>query len=154
LALYAPAVFFDGLVQKSVLDVFLVCLLLAQLAGFMAEHPHARADVPGAWRWLGVGATLGALSLTRENALIFVPVLLGWIWWQVRTVAPTRVHMTAALLAGLGIALVPVGVRNRLVGGEFHLTTAQSGPNFFIGNNPAADGTYIPLRFGRGSPEY
>jgi tetratricopeptide (TPR) repeat protein len=40
------------------------------------------------------------------------------------------------------------------VGGEFHLTTAQSGPNFFIGNNPHANGTYLPLRVGRGSPEY
>ena len=28
LALYAPAIFFDGLLQKSVLDVFFVCLAL------------------------------------------------------------------------------------------------------------------------------
>jgi tetratricopeptide (TPR) repeat protein len=97
---------------------------------------------------------LGALSLTRENALVFVAVLLGWIWSHVQAAATTRVHLMAALLAGLGLVLVPVGVRNRVAGGEFHLTTAQSGPNFFIGNNPAADGTYIPLRFGRGSPEY
>jgi len=50
--------------------------------------------------------------------------------------------------------LSPVAVRNRVVGGEFHLTTAQFGPNFYMGNNPHTDGTATSLRSGRGSPEY
>ena len=50
--------------------------------------------------------------------------------------------------------LVPVAIRNYAVGGGFYLTTSQFGPNFFIGNNPNADGTYTSLRFGRGAPEY
>ena len=33
LALYAPAIFFDGLLQKSVLDVFFICLALWLIAG-------------------------------------------------------------------------------------------------------------------------
>src|SRR5439155_1201234 len=61
---------------------------------------------------------------------------------------------TAGIVAGLSIVLLPIGVRNAIVGGEFHLTTAQSGPNLFIGNHSQADGTYVPLRAGRGSPEY
>ena len=40
------------------------------------------------------------------------------------------------------------------VGGGFYLTTSQFGPNFYIGNNPHADGTYLSLRFGRGAPEF
>jgi hypothetical protein len=39
-----------------------------------------------------------------------------------------------------------VGLRNFVAGGEFKLTTAQFGPNFFIGNNTAADGTYGSVR--------
>ena len=50
--------------------------------------------------------------------------------------------------------LLPVAIRNYAVGGGFYLTTSQFGPNFFIGNNPNADGTYMSLRFGRGAPEY
>ena len=41
-------------------------------------------------------------------------------------------------------------LRNRVVAGEFHLTTSQLGPNFYIGNHPGADGSYRPLSFGRG----
>ncbi len=66
LALYPPAIFFDGLLQKSVLDVLFVCVSLAR---------HRDASAP-ATRGRGCGrgsaSTLGALSLTRENALVLV----------------------------------------------------------------------------------
>ena len=39
-----------------------------------------------------------------------------------------------------------------MVGGEWFLTTAQLGPNLFIGNNARANGLYAPLRWGRGDP--
>ena len=50
--------------------------------------------------------------------------------------------------------LLPVAIRNAAVGGGFYLTTSQFGSNFFIGNNPASDGTYMSLRPGRGAPEF
>jgi tetratricopeptide (TPR) repeat protein len=57
-------------------------------------------------------------------------------------------------LAGVAVVLTPVAVRNAYVGGGFYVTTSQAGPNFYIGNNPRADGTYQSLRYGRGAPEY
>ena len=66
----------------------------------------------------------------------------------------TRLQLAAAFVLGLAIVLLPVAARNYAVGGGFYLTTSQFGPNFFIGNNPNADGTYMSLRFGRGAPEY
>ena len=44
--------------------------------------------------------------------------------------------------------------RNYSVDGGFYLTTSQFGSNFYIGNNPNADGTYASIRFGRGAPEF
>jgi len=65
LAFYAPAIFTDALIQKSVLDVFFLCAVLWLLVGLVDDpRPLTR------WGWVGV--SLGALSLTRENALVLV----------------------------------------------------------------------------------
>jgi tetratricopeptide (TPR) repeat protein len=149
LALWAPAIFFDGLVQKSVLDVFFVCVIVWLIA-HIPEQPgtkRRRGRSPASW-WLMLGLAVGGLSLTRENSLVFVAVLAVWAVWRRRPVN------LALLLAGLAIVLVPVAVRNSRLGGGFYVTTAQFGPNFYIGNNDNADGTYAPLRYGRGAPEY
>jgi tetratricopeptide (TPR) repeat protein len=155
LALYAPAIFFDGLMQKSVLDVFFVCLGLWLLSGLVAAAPGDRSkDDPGprgrlSWLWLGLA--MGGLSLTRENAIVLVGVIL--LWALVRK-EPARFIEAATFLLGLAIVLAPVAIRNHAVGGGFYLTTSQFGPNLYIGNNPSADGTYMSLRYGRGAPEY
>jgi len=164
LALYAPAIFFDALVQKSVLDAFFVCLTIWLLARLITG-PQTR------WAWFWTGIAMGGLSLTRENALVFVGVTL--LWALVRRQVPpegairntaaaagwrtewrTRLAAAGMFMLGLTIVLLPVAVRNSVVGGGFYLTTSQFGPNFYIGNNARADGTYMSLRFGRGAPEY
>jgi hypothetical protein len=64
------------------------------------------------------------------------------------------VALALAFAGGLAGALLPVAFRNWWVGGEFHLTTSQLGPNLYIGNHPGAPGGYEPLRPGRGSAEF
>jgi len=160
LALYAPAIFFDALVQKSVVDAFFVCLTIWLLARLITG-PQTR------WAWFWTGVAMGGLSLTRENALVFVGVTL--LWALVRRHVPpdgsirntavvagwrTRIAAAGMFMLGLTVVLLPVAVRNSVVGGGFYLTTSQFGPNFYIGNNARADGTYMSLRFGRGAPEY
>jgi len=147
LAVYPTAVFYDGLIQKPVLDTFLLTLLLVLLGRALSAIRPAP--------WLLVGAGLGLLMLTRENAWVLALCVAAWLLSGLRG-QPWRQRVgTAALLAaGLAAVLLPVALRNTVIGGEFHLTTAQFGPNFYIGNNPHADGTYIPLRWGRGSPKF
>jgi len=148
LALYAPAIFFDALLQKSVLDVFFVCLTLWVLSGLTSE-PQKRLS----WLWLGIA--MGGLSLTRENALVLVGVILVWVLVRHHAgVKPGRAAAAGIFLLGLTIVLLPVAVRNGVLGDGLYLTTSQFGANFYIGNNAHADGTYMSLRFGRGSPEY
>jgi tetratricopeptide (TPR) repeat protein len=139
LACYAPAMFFEGLIEKSVLDLFLLTVLLFILCGVDQSERW--------WRWSGAGALLGMLGLSRENALILVPVVALWIGihYSERSL-PVRARWLGFFFAGLLMVLVPVGLRNLAVGGEFTLTTSQFGPNFFIGNNAAADGTYGSVR--------
>ena len=144
LALYTPVFFADAMIQKSVLDVFLVSLVLWSIAGLGAEARPAGC--------LGLGVSIGVLALSRENALAFVGALVPWLLLLRSTAWPGRLIRATALLAGVALVLLPVALRNWHVGGELHLTTSQFGHNFFIGNSPGADGTYRPLIYGRGDP--
>ena len=147
LSCYAPGIFFDGLIEKSILDFFLLSLLLWLLSQLIS--PTAPWN-----RWLGLGAVLGLLGLSRENALILAVVLPVWIGLYFSN-APiiNRLQWIGIFFAGLLLVLVPVGLRNFAVGGEFKLTTSQFGPNFFIGNNPLADGTYVSVGNVIGEPQ-
>ena len=147
LAVYAPVVFFDGLLQKSVLDLFFVSLSLWIISG-LVDRPNKRS------RWFWLGTALGALALTRENALILVAAILLWPPGRSQSTHRQRMLNAGVLVLGLTLALLPVAVRNRIVGGEWYLTTSQFGSNLYIGNNPNADGTYAALREGRGTAEY
>src|SRR5688500_2090393 len=167
LALWAPAIFFDGLLQKSVLDMFFVCLALYLVARLVGIRPFDRLRAapsevegrePGAGSrtiWVALGLAMGGLALTREAALSFVLVIA--VWSSVErslSIRRTLVGRTVPFVAGLAIVLSPVLIRNYAVDGDFYLTTSQFGPNFYIGNNPQADGTYASIRFGRGAPEF
>ncbi|HMF96335.1 MAG TPA: tetratricopeptide repeat protein, partial [Vicinamibacterales bacterium] len=219
LALYAPAIFFDWLIQKSVLDVFFLCVGLYLIAEITVRlkpdttdkesvrlkpdttaegRRHAAKRDPGnvrlrqldrdrgrgdrgsirlqpdrrdgdtalvhapnrdRWLWFALGLAMGALALTRENALVFIVVIIAWALTanpESRTPNPfsARAKRAAVFVAGLAVLLLPVAARNAHVGGGFYITTSQAGPNFYIGNNPQSDGTYQSLRFGRGAPEY
>lgn len=138
LACYPPAIFFDGLLQKSVLDSLWISALLAALPTF-----DQRKSIP---RAMLIGAILAFFALTRENALALIPVLLFWIATRPDTHRTQRLQFAGALTLGILLILLPVGIRNAAIGGRLLLTTSQFGPNFYIGNNPQADGFYQPLR--------
>lgn len=203
-ALYAPSLFFDGIVQKESVAAALVCALLAAIAGVSHRGTF--------WRACVIGVLLGLLSLIRENTQLWIPVVLVWLWRQTtrdaevaasqphsppsdgigggkmsepgtiaaRGVSSAQEHASRAsganrrgareagaqsakvlalsrclaLLIGCGLALAPVAVRNRVVGGTWALSTVQSGPNFYIGNSAGADGRYRPLVRGHETPAF
>lgn len=157
LALYPPAIFLDTLIQKVVLDGLLgVAAILA-----MVQIAERATTLRALW----LGALLGLLALTRENALALAPVLALWLLLKspakdAAEALPSkprpgwRFAQAGSLLIGTALVLAPVVLRNAIVGGEFALTTSQAGPNFYIGNHAGADGRYEPLRSGRGSPRY
>ena len=180
LAMYPPAIFFDGLIQKTSLGLLLMSALLWWLS-VASAHPHV-------WRWLLMGVLLGLFGLTRENALVLAVVLLGWIWsggadlgWRphgydgaasdaARDAGRPLPHgrgsvrwrrsgrgalvCSAALIAGLVLTLGPVAYRNHRTGGVWAITTVQAGPNFYIGNHAGATGRYTPLVKGHESPPF
>lgn len=143
LAVYPPAIFFDGLIQKSSLDLFLSVLVLALIAAFLERQ-----------RWTllaALGVALGALTLNRENARVVYLVVVPWLLLYFRSTSMfRRSAWVAVFLVASAAVLLPVAWRNHRIGGEFLLSTSQLGPNFFIGNHPGANGLYAPLLPGRG----
>src|SRR5262249_41693074 len=107
LAVYPPAIFLDGLLEKSSFVTFFTVLLL-----WLVSKPPTGMTLR---RWLAAGAALGLLTLTRENAVLLVLPLLLWI---VVTPRSTRARSlpAAALAAGCLAILLPVGVRNFVAG--------------------------------------
>ncbi|HWN44622.1 MAG TPA: tetratricopeptide repeat protein [Thermoanaerobaculia bacterium] len=131
-AFYGPFLFHDVHLLKESLAVSVTCFLLWALA----TRRH----------WLVAGLLLGILALLRENALLLLPFLLPL------AAGKGFVRKSAALVAGLVLALLPVAIRNGIIGGDFLPTTFQGGVNFYIGNNPEADGTYQPIVPGKQIP--
>ena len=73
LALYPPAIFFDGILQKASLDLLLMTTLLWVVG--VAQQQAGK-------RWFAAaGVLVGAMALNRENAAVLVPVLALWIVW-------------------------------------------------------------------------
>lgn len=174
LALYAPAVFFDGILQKASLAFFLLAVLVWLVAVAVDRETRAADAVDTRRTWAAIGAVLGLLVLTRENALVLLLPLLLWILLGRRRVdggsaapEPAALHGGAGrpalrgrlatagvLVLGTVLTLTPVAVRNHVVSGEPHFTTSQFGPNFYMGNNPRATGLPMPLRMGRDNPRF
>ncbi len=168
-AVYAPAIFFDGLIQKASLGFFFGCLILWRLGEALqsSDHapstnkqlPHQKPNPVLQYRhgieWGTLGCLLGLLALLRENALLLIPVVALWPLWQFRTLPwKRRLIGTVGCLIGALLVLGAVGIRNWEVGQTFTLTTSQFGPNLYIGNNPNADGQYHPLIPGHGGYQH
>jgi len=148
LALYRGLYFFELQLLKGSMVIFFSALSCA-LGVAAVEKPRS------SWRWIGLGLSLGLLTLLRGNFQALLPFVLIWAFayaWK----DPLRDRLVRALALALGLALVivPVTMRNYVIGGEWVLTTSQGGANFYIGNNPLADGRYVTLPFVRANPRW
>jgi 4-amino-4-deoxy-L-arabinose transferase-like glycosyltransferase len=136
LALYGPFYYFNDTLLSASLILFLNSLLLWILW-------LKKEDGRWGW-WVLIGAIGGLSALARPNIFIFMALLIipllvwhgrqgwkrwGWIW------------------VGVAILVVPVMVRNTIVGRDFTSTTTTAGINIFIGNNTHANGSYTEAPF-------
>ena len=136
-SLYLPFLFNDGLITSSVLITLLNSLAIYLLLRFEAK------------RCLGTlifcGIILGLASLARATTLMFIPLILIWIIFSFRELKiKRRVFFCIALMLSIFVVILPITIRNYLVTGEKILITSYGGVNFYIGNNPGADGLFCP----------
>jgi len=133
-AFYWPLVYFDNHLLTVGVEIFLNLLMLLLLLGAL--------EARGWKRFLAAGVVWGLAALARPNILAFAPGILLWLWATERgKIGSWRwLFATALVFAGAAATIAPVTLRNRLVGGEWVLIATNGGVNFYIGNNPQADG--------------
>jgi len=131
-AVYPLAWYYGGLLLSENL---LVVLLLA--AALVAERAF---DRPSLASWVALGLICGLATLTRPNAAVLLPALIGCACILMRRNAPVK-PMTAAW-AAFGILILPAIVFNSLAAGSLQFVSTQGSHLWLSGNTQYATGIY------------
>lgn len=136
------AVFYGTMIlyESELLIVWLAVLLDLWMI-YLAVKWRERWD----WRaWLAVGIIGGLSSIARPNVLLVFPLLFFWLYFRKDEQRPKgffrRIVPSLALTVGVVICVLPVTVRNYIVGDEVVLIASQGGVNLHLSNNEQADG--------------
>ncbi|MBZ0274383.1 tetratricopeptide repeat protein [bacterium] len=139
--IYAPMIYFTGIVLVATTQAFLLTLGLALL---VEADRAARLRVS---LTLAAGLAFGLAAALRPTVLLVA--LAAAIVLIVRAVRRRNeddalLHRLAAGAIVLGVVLVvaPFTVRNIAKGGEFALLSVNGGFNFYVGNNTMATGVF------------
>ncbi|HSV43660.1 MAG TPA: tetratricopeptide repeat protein, partial [Candidatus Bathyarchaeia archaeon] len=90
-------------------------------------------------QWFFLGLFIGASTLGDGKFLFFLMLTAVWLWLE----RPERLKQILMMLLGAALIVGGCAARNKIVGGDWVLISAQSGLSFFSGNNPEATGVYL-----------
>jgi tetratricopeptide (TPR) repeat protein len=145
-AVYAPWLYYDGVMLSASLILFLNALaiyLLVTRTDLTESPPRSRSLTEDAI-WIPIGLLIGLSALARPSVLLFGAALC--VWLIVRR-SPAWARKFVFLFAAMLLVLLPVLVRNYRVSGSWILTTTSGGANFYIGNRLGATGMYDEMPF-------
>lgn len=97
--------------------------------------------------WLITGIIFGLATISRPNILLVLPVLAIWLFFvSDKTLSiVNRIKKPVLLFIGVVLMILPITIRNVIVTDEFTLLSTQGGINFYIGNNPIANGLSMKM---------
>lgn len=147
-ALYGPFVFYEGLLLKTGLEVWILPVFASYLFAVFF-----RADRR---QYLVLGLLLGVTALIKGNNLVYWPLLSVAMFMLLPSVARKERFLLIGLFSlGVFVFIVPVTVRNAVVGHDFVPTNYSIGLVLYQGNWYAGDGTtaFVPP-FLRPHPKY
>jgi 4-amino-4-deoxy-L-arabinose transferase-like glycosyltransferase len=129
--LYPIAIYFETELLVDTLFTLLACWSLLLML---------QADARGSqWLYAGAGLVLGLAAVTRPIILVF-PLLYVIFILTGRESLKKRILRIIWMVVAVMITIAPVAIRNYAVSGDTVLIASSGGVNFFIGNNPDADG--------------
>jgi Flp pilus assembly protein TadD/4-amino-4-deoxy-L-arabinose transferase-like glycosyltransferase len=132
-ALYPLAIYFE--LELLVDPLFTLLLQFACFCWLRWLKSESTIDIVFCGFWLAVSA------LVRPTSLIFFPILLVLILLNSRK----KLASCGAFLLAAVLIIGPVTLRNSIVADDPTLIASNGGINFYIGNNPEADGRSATL---------
>ena len=129
-AINGMAIFFCGEILSSSLEM-LIAVLAAWSMLAVRKSPSLKLA-------LITGLVWGLACITRPNFLLVAPFAYLFALWPIWKPAALRYGILA--LVGLALPIAPITIGNWVYGYEHVLIATQGGVNFWIGNNPQADG--------------
>jgi len=108
---------------------FMVLVLLTLYLGIELK------ENPTPIRWEVLGLTLGLAALLRQTILFFIPVLLLWLFWELRNREVRWWHFALPVVVII-FMITPWTIRNYLVYREFLPLNSNAGYALFASNNP------------------
>ncbi|MFH0795170.1 MAG: tetratricopeptide repeat protein [bacterium] len=93
--------------------------------------------------WILAGIMFMLCAIGRGNILLFFPVVAVWILWYFKSESwPRRAGFAVAFVVSFFVAVSPVTLHNRLIGGKWVLTTNNGPILLFIGNTYDGQGMF------------
>lgn len=136
--LYAPLVYLE---TKVLTETLAVTLNLASILLVMRA-----LDKQTAARFLVAGLALGLSIICRPAALITAALIGVWmILPSVRSRYGIRLQSPALVLLGIAVTILPITIRNYVVGHDFAVISTNAGIVFAQGNNAGSKGFFTAL---------
>ncbi len=132
-AIFQPAQAYAVILMPTAWLVFVYWFVVYQII--------RQESLPRSGEWLLRGLLIGVTAMAVANVLILIPLLVAAILlkWRSPVLFSSGVALTA-LLIGIGIGTAPAWIHNRFLARDPVFLSAHSGINFWIGNNPRANG--------------
>jgi 4-amino-4-deoxy-L-arabinose transferase-like glycosyltransferase len=142
---YAYFVYYSGsLITESFF--VLATLWVLDLAMSLVTPKHGNSE--SRWQWIALGCAVGVAVLLRQVFLLFIPLLLGWLLFnlyaqrrQMRDVARGIFTLGATVL----LLILPWTIRNYFAFRQFVLLNTNAGFAFFWANHPSYGSRFIPV---------
>jgi hypothetical protein len=133
-ALYAYFIFFNAALMTQTFYILAVLAVIDRALDVIA-NPTRRG-------WIGLGIAIGVGAVIRQTLLIFSPVLLAWILWNIRR----RIEWRAVFIAIAIIAafILPWTIYNYFTFHDFLLLNSNGGYWFYSSNHPGQATNFNP----------
>src|SRR6266480_7914346 len=135
-AFFVPAQTYAAILMPTAWVAFIFWLILWRII--------SRKNAPKRWEALIFGLLIGLTATANATILFLIPLLIGAIVLKpaISTHSQFGIRISAFVLLFLGAAVgtSPCCVHNCLIAHDRVFLSAHSGINFWIGNNPSANG--------------